>query len=413
MDKKYLLRIGGYIALAMAALILIVDILYQFAGSMINSVESLPVSMVEEDISVSAECYIVRSELPIEFTSDGLISHLVTDGTRVSAGDKVAEIYSGDSGQSGTLEKLAETKARRQLIDEAISQKGSYSSGAVDREIARLKSEIDRSVSKGDTDGLETLTNSLQLMLYIRELKVGNDLSTVKETLDSEIAALEEKIGGALASVNSQSAGYYFSSCDGYENYLKPEDLQMASAQTLRELLDHQKKPASTAATAGKIVTDYRWSAVIEIPMTAARPLVQGNLYQVDFAESADVRVEMRIDRMVMEYGKDSALIVLSAEEMPQDFSYVRYQTLSIVLNQTKGYRIPVSALRNLDGVTGVYVLRGSVVEFREVSPVLLADGAVLVDAKATPTGEYEMLSIYDIVIVRGKELYVGKIVDQ
>ena len=125
MDKKYLLRIVGYIALAMAALVLTVDILYQFVGSMINSVESLPVSMVEEDISVSAECYIVRSELPIEFTSDGLISHLVTDGTRVSTGDKVAEVYSGDSGQSETLEKLAETKARRQLIDEAISKKGS------------------------------------------------------------------------------------------------------------------------------------------------------------------------------------------------------------------------------------------------------------------------------------------------
>ena len=413
MDKKYLLRIVGYIALAMAALVLTVDILYQFVGSMINSVESLPVSMVEEDISVSAECYIVRSELPIEFTSDGLISHLVTDGTRVSTGDKVAEVYSGDSGQSETLEKLAETKARRQLIDEAISKKGSYSSGAVDREIARLKSEIDLSVSKGDADGLETLTNSLQMMLYIRELKVGNDLSSVKESLDNEIAALEEKIGGALSSVNCQSAGYYFSSCDGYENYLKPEDLQMVSAEQLRELLDHKIKPASTSATAGKIVTDYRWSAVIEIPMSAARPLVQGNLYPVEFAESADARVEMRIDRMIMEYGRDSALIVLSAESMPQDFSYVRYQTLSIVLSQTKGYRIPVSALRNLDGVTGVYVLRGSVVEFREVSPVLLADGAVLVDADAQPTGEYQMLSIYDIVIVRGKELYVGKIVDQ
>ena len=114
-----------------------------------------------------------------------------------------------------------------------------------------------------------------------------------------------------------------------------------------------------------------------------------------------------------MEYGSDTAIVVLSAEEMPRDFSYVRYQTLSITLNQTKGYRVPVSALRNLDGVTGVYVLRGSVVEFREVSPVLLSDGAVLVDAHAEPTGKHQMLSFYDTVIVRGKELYVGKIVDQ
>lgn len=413
MDKKYLLRIGGYIALALAALVLIVDILYQFAGSVISSIETLPVSTVEEDINITADCYIVRSESPIEFTSDGLLSHLVTDGTRVSAGDKVAEVYSGDKGQSETLQQLSEMKARRQLIEKAISKKGSYSSGAVDREIARLKSEIDLCVAQGNVEGLRTLTDALQMMLYIRELKVGNDLSGVKESIDNEIKALEEKIGGALAVVTSKSSGYYFSSCDGYESFLKPDDLQTVSVESLRELLDRKKEPMPIGATAGKIVTDYKWSAVVEIPVTSARPLIQGNLYQVNFSESGDTKVEMRLERLIMEYGSDTAIVVLSAEEMPRDFSYVRYQTLSITLNQTKGYRVPVSALRNLDGVTGVYVLRGSVVEFREVSPVLLSDGAVLVDANAEPTDQYQMLSFYDTVIVRGKELYVGKIVDQ
>ena len=66
-----------------------------------------------------------------------------------------------------------------------------------------------------------------------------------------------------------------------------------------------------------------------------------------------------------------------------------------------------------LDGVTGVYVLKGSVVEFREVSPIAMSDGTILVDAEAESTGKYSALKYYDILVVRGKELYVGKIVEQ
>ena len=51
--------------------------------------------------------------------------------------------------------------------------------------------------------------------------------------------------------------------------------------------------------------------------------------------------------------------------------------------------------------------------EFREVSPIVLSDGTVLADALAEPTGKYQTLQYYDLLIVRGKELYVDKIVQR
>ena len=413
MDKKYLFRIAGYIALALAAVILIVDIAYQLAGSMVNSVETLPVSLVEEDLSVTADCYIVRDEVPIEHTADGLLTYKVADGTRVTAGDKVAEVYSGDAGQSKKLEQLNDVMNRQQLLEEALAKKGSYSSGAVDREITRLKSEIDALTAQGKTAGLAALTDSLQVMLYIRELKVGNDLSSVQKALEQEFLQLQEDVGGALSSVKSDRSGYFFSSCDGYESFLGIDSLTTASAEDLRVLLNRETEPLETNATAGKIVTDYTWCAVTEIPAVSARQLSQGSTYTVSFAESGNARVQMRLDRMIVEYGSETAILILSCVEMPENFSYTRYQSISIVWGSNGGYRIPVSALRNMNGITGVYVLRGSVVEFREVAPVLLSDGAVLVDSSANQSGEFPMLSYYDTVIVRGKELYVGKIVEQ
>ncbi len=413
MDKKYLLRVIGYIALALAAVILIVDIAYQLAGSAVDSVETLPVASVTQELTIDADGYIVRNEIPLEYTSDGLLTYTVSDGTRVTAGEKVAEIYGGDEGQSEKLEQLYGALARRQLLDDAFAKKGSYSSSAVDREIGRLKGEIDALTAKGSAVGLSALTDSLQTMLYIRELKVGNDLLDVQAALDAEIAELKDAVGGALSSVKSDRTGYYFSACDGYESILSIDDLEGADTDLLRSVLRREISPIEVTGTAGKIVTDYAWCVVVELPFTSAKDLNEGKSYAVGFTELGDEKINMQLTRLTVEYGSDTALAIFLCTEMPADFTYTRYQTVSIVLNEADGYRIPVGALRQRDGVTGVYVLRGSVVEFREISPVLLYNGSVLADSTAEPTGEYPMLNYYDVIIVRGKELYVGKIVDQ
>lgn len=413
MDKKYLLRIAGYIALALAAVILIVDIAYQLAGSAVDSVDTLPVASVTEELTIDADGYIVRNEIPLEVISDGLLTHTVSDGTRVTAGEKVAEIYGDNEGQSEKLEQLYDALARKQLLDEAFAQKGSYSAGSVDREISRLKGMVDELTAKGSTVGLSELTDSLQIMLYIRELKVGNDLSDVRTALDTEIASLEDAVGGALSSVKSDRTGYYFSSCDGYEGYFSLNDLKSADPDDLRAALHRKIKPTEVAGNAGKIVTDYTWCVVVEIPFGAVKDLSEGKQYAVGLTELDNQKLQMKLDRLTVEYGSDTALAVFSCTEMPAGFSYTRYQTVSIVVGETDGYRIPVGALRSLNGITGVYVLRGSVVEFREISPVLLTNGSVLVRSDAEPTGDYPMLNFYDVIIVRGKELYVGKIVDQ
>ena len=121
----------------------------------------------------------------------------------------------------------------------------------------------------------------------------------------------------------------------------------------------------------------------------------------------------MKLQRSIIEFGSDTVILIFVCTDMPLGFSYTRYQSVSIVIGETTGFRLPITAIRQLNGVTGVYVLKGRVVEFREISPVLMTDGAVLVDSSAKPTGDYLMLNQYDTVIVRGKELQIGKIISE
>lgn len=413
LDINYLKRVAGYIAAALAAVILIIDIAYQLTGAMVNSVETMPVSTVKEDRLITSDGYIVRTETPIAATSQGIVSHTVADGTKVAAGDSVAEIFGDSPQQAQQLASLQRALRQQALLKEAYAKKNSYSQTSADREIAQLTTEINRLTAKGDTRKLPKLTDSLQVMLYIREIKTGKDLSEAQTAIENEIAIRKEQVGGSLTTIRSDRSGYYYGSCDGYESYLTVSELKTAEPAVLQELLDKKTEPQNTTGLAGKIVTDYTWCVVMQIPFQTAQALSQGKTYTVLLSGLDEVRLSMKLERTIPDYDSDSTMLIFSCTEQPQGFSYSRYQTVSVVLDNVEGYRLPVGALRMLDGITGVYVLKGSVIEFREVSPMILSDGTVLADASAEPTGEYSMLNYYDVLIIQGKELYVGKIVHQ
>ena len=68
--------------------------------------------------------------------------------------------------------------------------------------------------------------------------------------------------------------------------------------------------------------------------------------------------------------------------------------------------------MRYLDGVAGVYCLYGYRVVFREISPTFERDGLIIVDTDAKSTSDYRTLSYYDNMILKGFDLYVGKIIE-
>ena len=63
---------------------------------------------------------------------------------------------------------------------------------------------------------------------------------------------------------------------------------------------------------------------------------------------------------------------------MPQNFSYLRVQDVSVELAQYRGYRIPISALRYHEGMTGVYTLAGGYVMFRQIDVIYEGNGYVI-----------------------------------
>ncbi|MBQ8183952.1 MAG: hypothetical protein IJ025_08670 [Clostridia bacterium] len=69
---------------------------------------------------------------------------------------------------------------------------------------------------------------------------------------------------------------------------------------------------------------------------------------------------------------------------------------------------MPNSSIRTVDGVKGVYVVRGNLLGFRKIHIVHSTDSYTLVD---NPEGDSDYIKLYDKVVTKGVELYDNKLV--
>ena len=81
---------------------------------------------------------------------------------------------------------------------------------------------------------------------------------------------------------------------------------------------------------------------------------------------------------------------------------------MTVVSAEYSGLRVPKSALRVIDSKTGVYVVTGMQIKFVTVN-VIYSDNSYIVCEQQTSTDT--VLRLYDDVVVKGRNLYDGKIV--
>ena len=162
----------------------------------------------------------------------------------------------------------------------------------------------------------------------------------------------------------------------------------------------------------GKTVGSYAWSITLPVSFAVADTLTVGQTYEVSFPEEQNITVAMTLDRVIRSVAEERAVLVLSADVMPEDFRFTRFQTARLILEKIQGYRIPDTAL-HYDDVSYdayVYVLQDGSVRRRDVNVLLRADGYAIV---APPDEEGKTgLWLHDVVITSGKDLYDGKYID-
>ena len=379
--------------------------------------------------SISADGFIIREETVIPNNSDGILSYTVSNGAAVEADSDIAKVFSNEKDAVANSRADA-LEAKIKLLKE--SQESSMT-GAVSVDIINnnIKSnlinylydvnQINVDAARSDADRLLTTINQRQLLTG----KITNFNEQIAD-LTTRVNELRSASGSGKGSVTTPKAGYFSEYCDGYENAFPYDKID---TMTLKDFRNIESSPVPSNV-AGKVVSNVNWFVACEITddEAASLSIYDGGL-TVLFASSSTEPIPATLRRI--QRGDDGkALAVLQCDYMNEGLLQARYEPVEIGMGTYTGLRVSKRAIHD-DYVTkitydendnahkeqkkvqGVYVLYGSEVQFKQISVMYATKDYVICNPSPEEGVLFngETVSMYDKVIVKGDDLYDGKVI--
>lgn len=401
---------------AVLCLILIAYIIYHLAGGFKAEIGTTPASLVTVESTYTTGVTLLRKEKVLYSPVNGDVSYLFADGEKVAIKSSVAEVYP-QSGSSEIRQRIMEIDLAIRLLERSNMSDAEKrtDTASTDALIRKNIYKLLDSADKGNISGAQIISDDLLIQLNRRRIITKNVLNYNKkiEELKAEKKLLSASMPQSESTVKASSGGYFYSTLDGYENVLSSENI---SSISYREYLDLASRPAEDLSVSengypvGKIVTDYLWYVACEVNISELHNYETGKNYSIKFPYNNDVAITMKLYRILSEAGSDTAVLIFETGTLPLNFNYLRHQTVQIVREYYTGCRIPISALRVVNGQAGVYVLRGSKIVFKKVEPLYEYDGYIISADKSADDASY--IAKNDFIVTKGKDLYEGKIIE-
>ncbi len=359
--------------------------------------------------------YLIRNESIVYAEKSGILSYSVSESQKVGVDQPIATVYSSENGMNVQNEiDLIEQKIE-------ILSRSSIDTGYLTSNISKIDERILDAMIKARTSSEEndlTLISNTKEDLLIninkRHLVTSgmSDFSAQISELQSKKDQLTATLQNPLMTIYAERTGYFSTLLDGYESIFTPDKLNQMTLADFDEITSMEKTKYTDSAI-GKLITDYDWHTMCEVTSKEAESFVVGKTYPISFLYSSGQQLDAVLQKKITQTDSTRAILIFLIQEVPSDFDYTRQQPIKIVTSSKNGVSFPSSALRLVDGVQGVYIVAGNVVDFKKVDIIGSSDSRYLSKSfEKTEPNASEYLSKFDRVILEGKDLYVGKILD-
>lgn len=412
MDVAYIKRIGVYVLITVLALALIASLVYHSFRKLSDDLELAFIEAETHLQTVEMSAFMLATEHVIDYaqyTDSMPIDYPLGDNTLVSIGDTVAEVYRSDVDRS-LITRLKDARSRLEFYQTASFYAARQSVESLGEKIKKCERDIS---ATEDTSRKSELVWELKVLLAAQAAKMDDSLgySDLIKSCQNEINSISSSLGGAQKTFVSDVNGAYFAKCDGYENVMSASELGSADLSYLKDLVSGSLESSYTGTGVGKLVDMNTWSLVCLTDKQSSLKLHEGKSINVTLGRSGNTH-SLTVQRVLIDRQGEDAIVILSSSRMMDCEDYSHFQKVTVQLGSEKGYKIPVGAVRYENGVSGVYVLRGSKVIYRQIDIVGAGDGYVIAATNvSSPVEGLSSLNRYDRVIVRGHDLYNGKVI--
>lgn len=401
-------------ALSVVALLIIAYIILQFVLSVGDIVTTHVTEYVEVSELVSLDAAIFRDETVVYNNTNGTVCYLVDDGEKIGADQAVLDIYdvADDAGIQARIKILRD---KIEILTKSSAAASTSDLNFLDSGISSLIMETARNTQNGVISS--TIRKRNEILIYMNRRMAVLELSETFEkqitAMNNEIARLESGIQGTKHTVYSNNACNFIYSVDGYENIFSLDKLETMTLKKYEELLNTKYDEDIIQRGVGKFYNNSTWYAVVRVTKRMANDFVIGKEYDMVFPYSLDVELQMKVEKKITQTDSDDALLVFSSRTNYPDFSFLRYQPVELKHKTHKGLSVPKTAIRVKDGKEGVFVLDGNVVKFKTVDIMFEQAGnyiCALPDDYNIATIDENKLSLYDIIIIEGNQIYEGRV---
>lgn len=361
---------------------------------------------------------VLRKETLLEDQlGSGFATYTASDGTKVSKGSPIAEIYESES-DAENVRKLRELNNRKTLLERA-QDPGTTSFAHTDVLNKQISSELAAIIGAVDTNSLlklSDMSDRLLVLMNTKQIATGKqeDFSTALAQLSAE-----EKYYTARTSehkpttITSPRQGYFIRTVDGYENCTDLNRLDRLSAQELTDMINNPA-PQDELHRVGKLMTDHNWYYVVLVQKENLEQYREGASVTLDFNISGLEPVPAVIDSVNDSTDEEDVVIVFRCDYINEHLVNLRVTQADVNFKSISGLRVSNSALRFEGLQQGVYVLKGDMLTFRPVTVIYEDVGFSLCreydDAYMIPgTATYAGLQQYDEIVIEGVQLYDRK----
>lgn len=350
---------------------------------------------------------IIRNETFVTMTGGGVMHFIIGDGNRVAKDGVIANIYDTESA-SITLEKMDSVNGKIADIEEMLSY-NDLEAADLDMINSKIKQNLNNLIvsgSGGNYDSFSEKSEELLSSYNRRQAAMGQtaDFSAQLTALNAERQQLSASLPAAKGTLTADRSGYFVSKADGYENILKCDNLEALTP----EYLGNIKSESVDSAVVGKIVSDYEWYIAAEVTINESLNYKEGDSLTIYTSVKSYPKLPATVSKINISESGSSAVVLFACNDMNSELATMRSGPMTVVKKEYSGLKVPKGALRVVDSKRGVYVLTGMQVKFVGVN-VLFTDGDYMICEKQT--SDDTVLRLYDEVIVKGKNLYDGKII--
>jgi len=368
----------------------------------------------------------------------GELGYLVEDGERVSAGTAIAEVYT-DPTQSGVRATLNTLENQISLLQKSQNVTASQLDTLLSQRSTALYDLLDGI----DRMGLERIAAYKDdYLLAQNKMQITTGAAVDFNARIGELQQQKDALSAALSDselIMAPNNGYFINGQNAAVlNCVKDEVLALqpaALAQLLEQGAEQEKEEF-----AGKIITSYQWYFCGSCSLKDAERFNGLKKVSICFPGRAETVLPAVVEEVVKDEAAGVAKFTLRCEYIGADVLRLGQETAQIIFASYTGVRISTAAVHMIKEeipassqaqsqstassvpeddaapvingehfVRGVYVKYGNVARFRKIERLYENAEYILVPVNGK-VGTGNEVRMYDEVVVKGTDLYDGKL---